>query len=65
MFIRTLLVNLLATASALSTASQQRSLEELVKQNSSSNSSALRVDLGYEIYDGYVDSQTGLNTWKG
>lgn len=35
------------------------------RQNGGSTASPLRVDLGYEIYDGYLNSTSGLNTWRG
>ncbi|EXJ66348.1 carboxylesterase 2 [Cladophialophora psammophila CBS 110553] len=35
------------------------------RQASSGNSSSLQVDLGYEVYEGYTNSTTGLNVWKG
>jgi len=35
------------------------------RQTSNAGDSAQVVDLGYEIYEGYTDTITGLNTWKG
>lgn len=35
------------------------------RQNGGSAESPLRIDLGYEIYDGYLNTTSNLNTWKG
>ena len=35
------------------------------RRQSSSSSSSLTVDLGYEQYMGVANSGTGVNTWKG
>lgn len=35
------------------------------RQSGGSAESPLRIDLGYEIYEGYLDSTSNLNTWKG
>jgi hypothetical protein len=64
MFVRTL-VGYLASASALSSALQHNPYDSFGNRHLSPNVSALRIDLGYEIYDGFVDSQSGLHTWKG
>ncbi len=35
------------------------------RETNNAGDSAHVVDLGYEIYEGYTDAITGLNTWKG
>ena len=35
------------------------------RRQSTSSSSGLTVDLGYEQYMGVANSSTGVNTWKG
>ena len=35
------------------------------RQSTGGSSSNLTVDLGYEIYQGYLNSTSGLNIWKG
>jgi hypothetical protein len=34
-------------------------------QSQSSSSDALDVDLGYEIYQGFNNATSGINTWRG
>ena len=35
------------------------------RQDSGTSSSNLTIDLGYEIYEGYLNDTSGLNIWKG
>jgi hypothetical protein len=35
------------------------------RQSGDSAESPLRIDLGYEIYEGYLNSTSNLNTWNG
>ncbi len=35
------------------------------RQDADTSSSNLTIDLGYEIYEGYLNETSGLNTWKG
>ena len=34
-------------------------------RQASNSSASLQVDLGYEIYEGFANSSTGLNVWRG
>ena len=34
-------------------------------RQASNSSSSLQIDLGYEIYQGYANSTSNLNIWKG
>jgi hypothetical protein len=42
----------------------QHSREALGKRQST-NSNAIEVDLGYEVYQGSTNITTGINTWRG
>lgn len=35
------------------------------RQTNGSTASSLQVDLGYGIYEGYLNSTTNLNNWRG
>jgi hypothetical protein len=35
------------------------------RRNKVTSASSLQVDLGYEVYEGYVDNGTGLSNWNG
>ena len=35
------------------------------RQSPGLSPSNVTVDLGYEVYQGYYDSSSGLNSWKG
>jgi hypothetical protein len=37
----------------------------LRERQDSGSSDALTVDLGYGVYQGYSNSTTGINTWRG
>jgi carboxylesterase type B len=51
---------------ALATPYHPRPFDSLYnKRQVSTNSSSLQVDLGYTIYEGYSNSTSGLNIWKG
>lgn len=39
--------------------------KRIARQAQAQNSSALQVDLGYEVYQGYQNSTSELNIWKG
>lgn len=44
---------------------RSRPFREALESRQASISDALQVDLGYGIYQGYSNSSTGINTWKG
>jgi len=58
-----LTVALAATAAA--SALPRAASFESVKQKRQASSGDLRVDLGYEIYEGHLNQTTGINQWNG
>ena len=61
---QTLLV-LLAYEAWTGYAYNPRPYANALRARQSGGSSSLRVDLGYEIYDGMLNSTSGLNIWRG
>ena len=39
--------------------------EHIKRQANSTSSSSLQVDLGYEVYEGYHNTTSDINYWKG
>jgi hypothetical protein len=58
-----LLTSMLAWSSVAIALSQPFKHALLARQDSGNNS--LTVDLGYGVYQGYANSSTNINTWKG
>ena len=44
---------------------QRHSAFAPLSKRMSANTSSLQVDLGYNIYQGFPNATTGINTWKG
>ena len=55
---------LLAAAVAFSPV-QDAPFRPALRQRQAGGGSSLRVDLGYELYEGVANSSTGLHTWRG
>ncbi|KAK5168275.1 uncharacterized protein LTR77_006844 [Saxophila tyrrhenica] len=67
---RTTISSFLALAStqlawAAPPSAHSKPFEHLKRQANSSSSANLQVDLGYEVYEGYHNSTSDLNSWKG
>ncbi|GKT82112.1 carboxylesterase 2 [Colletotrichum tofieldiae] len=65
--VKLLFLNCMVAASAVvGFAVEQKSFEFVKNQTTPSFDPApLRVDLGYAVYDGFMNKTSGLNTWKG
>jgi len=58
-------VNLLFVNLSHATPYQRTRAFDGFKKRASANTSSLTVDLGYGIYQGILNSTTGLNNWLG
>lgn len=62
---------LLATLLALGSCGYSRPRQDAYKnayrfeKRATGNSTSLQVDLGYSVYNGYSNTTSGLNIWKG
>jgi hypothetical protein len=56
----------LALSSATEAFPQSQPFRHALRERQDTGSSdALTVDLGYGVYQGYSNSTTGINTWRG
>ncbi|KAL5117487.1 hypothetical protein ACEQ8H_004652 [Pleosporales sp. CAS-2024a] len=60
-----LVVAVLALSSTTTAFSQSRPFKHVLRAQQDYGNDSLTVDLGYGVYQGYFNSSTGINTWKG
>lgn len=60
-----LLVLVLTLSSVTSAIPRSQPFKNALRARQDAGNTNLTVDLGYGVYQGYANSSTGINTWKG